>query len=206
MATQKTSTDLPAIKRVAIYCRVSTHEQNVDLQLSELREYAARRGLTIAGEYIDLGISGSKASRAELNRLMDDSRLRLHDAVLVWKLDRFARSLKNLVVALEDLNHVGVSFISLRDNLDLSSPSGRLMMHLLGAMSEFERELIKERVVAGIAAARKRGVRMGRPTRYVSAMKIRALREAGTPWRDVARKMSAGVGTCMKALREDTAA
>jgi DNA invertase Pin-like site-specific DNA recombinase len=191
---------------VAIYCRVSTHEQNVDLQLSELRDYAARRGLTVAGEYIDLGISGSKASRPELNRLMDDSRLRLHDAVLVWKLDRFARSLKNLVVALEDLNHVGVSFISLRDNLDLSSPAGRLMMHLLGAMSEFERELIKERVVAGIAAARKRGVRMGRPTRYVSAMKIRALREAGTPWRDVARKMSAGVGTCMKALREDTAA
>jgi DNA invertase Pin-like site-specific DNA recombinase len=194
------------IRRVAIYCRVSTHEQNVDLQLTELREYSARRGLVIAGEYLDLGISGSKASRPELNRLMDDSRLRLHDAVLVWKLDRFARSLKNLVVALEDLNHFGVSFISLRDNLDLSSPSGRLMMHLLGAMSEFERELIRERVCAGIQAAKRRGVRVGRPPRWISAEKVRSLREAGTPWRAIARKMDCGVGTAMKALREDPAA
>jgi DNA invertase Pin-like site-specific DNA recombinase len=207
MASRQTSTDLPAIKRVAIYARVSTlNGQNPQLQLDELREYAHRRGWTMAGEYTDLGVSGAKDSRPELNRMLADAHARAFDGIAVWKLDRLGRSLKHLVTTIEDLACYGVSFVSLRDNLDLSTPAGRLMMHIIGAMAEFERSLIQERVVAGIQAARKRGVRMGRPKRWVSAEKIRAMRDDGVPWRAIARKMDAGVGTVMKALREDSAA
>lgn len=193
------------IRKVGIYARVSTSDQNCDMQLTELREYAGRRGWEVV-EYTDQGVSGSKDSRPALNRMLKDAHLRKFDALLVWKLDRLGRSLKHLVTTIEDLGCYGVSFVSLRDNLDLSTPSGRLMMHLLGAMAEFERELIRERINAGIAAARKRGQRFGRPKVYVSAMKVRALREAGTPWRAVARKMGSSVGSVMRALKEDTAA
>jgi DNA invertase Pin-like site-specific DNA recombinase len=169
------------VMRVALYCRVPTSDQNCDMRLSELREYAARRGWQIIGEFIDLGVSGAKDSRPQLDRMLKDAHARKFDAILVWELDRFARSLKMLVTAIENLTHAGVSFVSLRDNLDLSSPSGRLMLHLLGAMSEFERELIKQRVNAGIKAAKARGTCFGRPTRWVNADKITALRKAGVP-------------------------
>ena len=139
---------------VALYARVSTlNGQNPEMQLAELREYAIRRGWTIAGEYVDMGISGAKESRPELNRMLADARRRRFDAILCWKLDRLGRSLKHLVTTIEDLEAYGVAFISLRDNLDLSTPSGRLMMHIIGAMAEFERELIRERVCAGISSA-----------------------------------------------------
>src|SRR5436853_7897378 len=133
--------------RVGIYARVSTLiGQSPEMQLTELREYASRRGWEIFGEYVDSGISGSKESRPELNRLMSDAHQRKIDAVLVWKIDRFGRSLKHLVNSLADLSAYGVAFISLRDNLDLSTPSGRLMFQMIGAMAEFERSLIQERV------------------------------------------------------------
>ncbi len=194
----------PSVNRIAVYARVSTvnHGQNPELQLAEIREYAARRGWTIAGEYVDLGVSGSKESRPELNRMLKDAHLRRYDAVVVWKLDRLGRSLKHLVTTIEDLAAYGVSFVSLRDNLDLSTPSGRLMMHIIGAMAEFERELIKERVTAGIQAARKRGVRIGRPRTYVSPDKIRAMREEGTPWRAIAKRLNIGTGTALRALQQ----
>jgi DNA invertase Pin-like site-specific DNA recombinase len=175
------------------------------MQLAELREYAQRRGWEISGEYTDLGVSGSKDSRPELNKMLADAHARKFDGIACWKLDRLGRSLKHLVTTIEDLQAYGVTFVSLRDNLDLSTPAGRLMMHIIGAMAEFERSLIQERVVAGIAAARKRGVRMGRPKRWVSAEKVRAMRDAGTPWRAVAKKLDCGVGTAMKALKEDAA-
>src|SRR5664280_2116948 len=150
--------------RVAIYARVSTlHGQNPEMQLSELREYASRRGWTITSEYVDQGVSGSKESRPQLNCLMADAHRRKFDAVLVWKIDRFGRSLKHLVNALEDLGAYGVAFVSLRDNLDLSTPSGRLMFQIIGAMAEFERSLIQERVRAGLRNARAKGKRLGRP-------------------------------------------
>jgi DNA invertase Pin-like site-specific DNA recombinase len=137
--------------RVAVYSRVSTHHgQDPELQLRELREYCASRGLTIVQEYTDVGHSGSKESRPALNQLMADARRRRFDAVLVWKLDRFGRSLRHLVNALAELEALGLSFISLRDNLDLSTPSGRLMFQIIGAMAEFERSLIQERVKAGL--------------------------------------------------------
>lgn len=146
------------VSKIAIYARVSTSDQKVDLQLDELRHYAQLRGWQVAGEFVDVGISGSKASRPELNRMIKDAHLRRFDAIVVWKMDRLGRSLKHLITTIEDLETYGVTFVSLRDNLDLSTPTGRLMMHVIGAMAEFERGLIQERVVAGIAAARKRGI------------------------------------------------
>jgi DNA invertase Pin-like site-specific DNA recombinase len=187
--------------RIALYARVSTlNGQKPEMQLNELREYAQRRGWDIAGEYVDLGVSGSKESRPELNKMIAAAHARAFDAVVCWKLDRLGRSLKHLVTTIEDLQAYGVAFVSLRDNLDLSTPSGRLMMHIIGAMAQFERELIRERVTAGIQAARARGQRIGRPRVYVSAEKVRALRNAGTPWRAISRKLGVGTGTAVRAL------
>jgi DNA invertase Pin-like site-specific DNA recombinase len=145
--------------RVALYARVSTStgQQDPEMQLRELREYVERRGWQIIETYTDEGISGSKDSRPALNRLMADACRRRFDAVLVWKLDRFGRSLRHLVNSLAELEALGVAFISLRDNLDLSTPSGRLMFQIIGAMAEFERALIQERVKAGLRNARAKG-------------------------------------------------
>ena len=160
-----------------------------------MREYAARRGLEIIGEYVDHGISGSKESRPALNRLMTDAHQRKFDAILVWKIDRFGRSLKHLVNSLADLAAVGVAFISLRDNLDLSTPSGRLMFQIIGAMAEFERALIQERVRAGLRNARAKGIQLGRPRRIVNSDRIVALREQGDSWRAISRKLGVGTAT-----------
>jgi DNA invertase Pin-like site-specific DNA recombinase len=188
--------------RVALYARVSTlHGQHPEMQLSELREYAARRGWKIVAEYCDEGISGSKESRPELNRLMADAHRRKFEVVLVWKIDRFGRSLRHLVNALADLDAYGVAFISLRDNLDLSTPSGRLMFQVIGAMSEFERALIQERVRAGLRSAKARGQRLGRPPRCVDTAQITSLRASGASWRQVSEQMGIGVGTACRALQ-----
>jgi len=144
-----------AIRSVALYARVSTvRDQSPEMQLRELCEYAGRRGWTVTAEYVDHGVSGSKDTRPQLNKLMAAAHRREFDAVVVWKIDRFGRSLKHLVTALADLSALNVAFVSLRDNLDLSTPSGRLQFHIIAAMAEFERELIKERVRSGIAHAR----------------------------------------------------
>jgi DNA invertase Pin-like site-specific DNA recombinase len=134
------------VSRVALYARVSTStgQQDPEMQLRELREYANCRRWEVADEYVDHGISGSKESRPALNRLITGAHQRDFDIVLVWKIDRWGRSLKHLVTSLADLDAYGIAFVSLRDNLDLSTPSGRLMMQLLGAMAEFERSLIQE--------------------------------------------------------------
>lgn len=190
--------DLPlSISSVALYARVSTSNghQDPEMQLRELREYAERRGWQVAGEYTDHGVSGTKESRPELNRLMTDAHRRRFDAILVWKVDRFGRSLKHLINALADLGAYGVAFISLRDNLDLSTPSGRLMFQIIGAMAEFERALIQERVKAGLRNAQAKGQRLGRPRRIVDASRIAALRASGASWRAIAREMGVGLAT-----------
>jgi len=155
---------LSHLLRVGVYARVSTAncQQDPELQLSELREYATRRGWEIAEIYTDNGVSGSKDSRPALNRLMADAGQRKFDTVLVWKLDRFGRSLRHLINALAELEARGIAFVSLRDNLDLGTPSGRLMFQIIGAMAEFERALIQERVKAGLRHARSKGKRLGR--------------------------------------------
>jgi DNA invertase Pin-like site-specific DNA recombinase len=174
--------------KAALYARVSTtnHGQDPQLQTREMREYCERRGWEIAGEYTDVGISGSKDSRPELNRLMADAKQRRFDAVCVWKLDRFGRSLRHLVNALADLESLGVSFISLKDNLDLGTPSGRLMFQIIGAMAEFERSLIQERVKAGLRNARAKGKRLGRPRAVLDAARIARLRAQGRSIREIA--------------------
>jgi len=176
--------------KAALYARVSTanHGQDVDMQLRELREYCERRGLEIAREYTDTA-SGAKDSRPELNRLMADAKQRRFDAVCVWKLDRFGRSLRHLVNALADLESLGVCFISIKDNLDLSTPSGRLMFQIIGAMAEFERALIQERVKAGLRNARAKGRKLGRPRLTVNAVKIESLRSQGRSVREIAEEL-----------------
>ena len=182
--------------RVALYARVSTSngQQDPEMQLRELREYAKQRELTIVGEYIDK-MTGSKDSRPALNRLMADASQRKFDAVLVWKLDRFGRSLRHLVNALAELEAFGLSFISLRDNLDLSTPSGRLMFQIIGAMAEFERSLIQERVRAGLRNAKAKGRRLGRPRADIDEGEVLALRKSGASWRAIAKKLGVGLGT-----------
>src|SRR3989454_12655618 len=166
--------------RVALYARVSTcnGQQDPEMQLRELREYAQHRELIIVDEYIDK-MTGSKDSRPALNRLMADASQRKFDAVLVWKLDRFGRSLRHLVNALAEFEALGLSFISLRDNLDLSTPSGRLMFQIIGAMAEFEKSLIQERVKAGLRNARAKGKRLGRPPIVVDQVEVLELRNSG---------------------------
>ena len=196
---------LPHAARVALYARVSTlnHNQDPELQMRELREYAEHRGWKIAGEYVDHGISGSKDSRPALNRLMADACTRKLDVLLVWKLDRFGRSLRHLVNALAELESLGVAFVSLRDNLDLSTPAGRLMFQIIGAMAEFERALIQERVRAGLRNARSKGKRLGRPTVVVDRSRIACLRAQGHGWKAIAREMKLGVGTVLRAAQQD---
>jgi DNA invertase Pin-like site-specific DNA recombinase len=182
--------------RIALYARVSTCTgQNPEMQLAELREYASRRGWEIFREYVDLGVSGSKESRPELNRLMADAHTRRFDGVLCWKVDRFGRSLKHLVNALADLDSYGVAFVSLRDNLDLSTPSGRLMFQIIGAMAEFERSLIQERVRAGLRNAKLKGKTLGRPRRIVDGDQMAKLREQGASLLEIAKAVGASPGT-----------
>ncbi len=172
--------------RVALYARVSTcNGQSPEMQLAELREYTSRRGWQVFSEYVDHGVSGAKQSRPELNRLMADVHRRHFDVVLCWKVDRFGRSLKHLVNALADPDSYGVAFVSLRDNLDLSTPSGRLMFQIIGAMAEFERSLIQERVRAGLHNAKLKGKTLGRPRRIVNGDEMARLREQGASFREI---------------------
>ena len=162
--------------RVCFYVRVSTADQKVDLQLDSLRAYAERASFVVITEYIDHGVSGRKEGRPELNALMKAARNHEFDYVLVWKFDRFARSTKHLLTALEEFNHLNIGFISVSDQIDTTSAMGRAMFTLIGAMAELESSLISERVTAGMAAAKARGKRLGRPvTPYYYRKQIESL-------------------------------
>lgn len=178
--------------RAAIYARVSTtgNGQSPEMQLREVREYIARRGWEAAGEYVDTGISGAKERRPELDRLMAAARRRQFDAVVVYRYDRFARSLRQLVNALEEFRSLGIEFVSLHEGVDTSTPNGRLIFGIFASIAEFERELIRGRVRSGLAAAKARGARLGRPRKDPDAARIATLREQGLSWRAVAREMN----------------
>src|SRR6202142_2629433 len=201
--TASSPTQEPALimARVALAARGSTlNGEDPEIQLSELREYASRRGWTITSEYVDQGVSGSKESRPELNQLMVDAHRHTFDAVLVWKIDRFGRSLKHLVNALADLCSYGVAFVSFRDNLDLSTPSGRLMFQIIGAMAEFERSLIQERVRAGLRNARAKGKKFGRPRVKIDAAQVAELRRDGLSWSQVCRTLNVSKGSAQRSI------
>jgi len=143
--------------KAAIYIRVSTAGQNTDLQKDGLVEYVDRAKLNIVKEYVDIAVSGRKEGRPQLKQLMQAARNRAFDCVVVWKFDRFARSVSHLIRALEEFNHLGIRFISVQDQIDTTSPMGKAMFTIIGAMAELESSLISERVTAGMAAAKSRG-------------------------------------------------
>ena len=187
--------------RVAIYARISTanHGQDVTMQTRELREYCERRGWSVAGEYVDLGISGTKEKRPELDRLMAEAHRRRFDAVICWKFDRFARSVSHLLRALETFQALGIHFVSLSESLDTGTPAGRMVFTVLGAVAELERGLIAERVRAGLRNAKAKGKRLGRPTVAVDTLRIAKLRAGGASWPTIAREMGISVGKAYEA-------
>jgi DNA invertase Pin-like site-specific DNA recombinase len=177
--------------RVAIYARVSTtnHGQDVSMQTRELRQFAEARGWHVAGEYIDAGVSGAKDSRPELNRLMADAHKRRFDVVCVWRFDRFARSVSHLLRALETFKVLGIDFVSYSEQMDTSTPAGKMVFTVLGAVAELERSLIVERVRAGLRNARAKGKRLGRPPVFVDAARIARLRAQGRSIREIADEL-----------------
>jgi DNA invertase Pin-like site-specific DNA recombinase len=177
--------------KVAIYARVSkmNGHQNPDTQLLPQREECQRRGWTIFEEYVDRGVSGAKDSRPALNRLMADAKRKRFDAVLVWKLDRFGRSLQHLVNALAEFQALGIAFVSVTDQLDMTTPQGRLMFGIISCMSEFERALIVERVKAGMSRAKLHGKLPGRKRMAIDWAAVRARTAAGESRRAVARDL-----------------
>jgi len=169
--------------RCAIYARVSTLDQEPENQLQELRQYVAARGWT-AVEYVDRGVSGAKDRRPALDQLVADARRRKVDVLLCWRLDRLGRNLRHLVVLLEDLHATGVAFVSLNEGIDATTPAGKLQLHILGALAEFERGRIRERVMAGLQRARTQGKRLGRPRKARPTILVPggSVREAARVW------------------------
>jgi DNA invertase Pin-like site-specific DNA recombinase len=183
--------------RVAIYARVSTANNGQDptMQTRELKEYCERRGWTVTSEYVDVGISGTKEKRPELDRLMADAHRRRFDVVSVWRFDRMARSVSHLLRVLETFRALGIEFVSLNEQVDASTPMGKMVFTVLAAVAELERSLIVERVKAGLRNARSKGKTLGRPKRVVDLGRIEVLRAQGVGWKRIAAEMGVGVGT-----------
>jgi DNA invertase Pin-like site-specific DNA recombinase len=167
--------------KVGLYARVSTLDkgQDTEVQLRDLRSYAEARGWSVISEYVDKGQSGAKDRRPELDRLMEDARKRKIDLIVCWRLDRLGRSLKHLILTLDELQGLGVGFVSYNENIDLTSSTGRLMFQLLGAFAEFERNMIRERVIAGLNHAKAKGMKLGRPGIDLDREKLIELRDQG---------------------------
>jgi DNA invertase Pin-like site-specific DNA recombinase len=185
-------------KRVAIYARVSTRAQQPRTQLRELKAYAKHRGFAVERELIDIE-SGAKADRPKLAELFDLARKRKVDVVLVWKFDRFARSTKQLITALEEFRGLGIDFISYTENIDTSTPAGKVLFTVISAFAEFERDLIRERVRAGLDRARAEGTRLGRPGLDKTTIAgITELKRSGLSVRAIARKLGLSAGVVSK--------
>ncbi len=189
--------------RVALYARCSTADQTVDLQLDGLRDYAKVRGFDVVGEYIDEAQSGAKARRPALDRLLADAHRRRFDAVAVWRLDRLARSVRHLVNVAGDLESLGVDLIALDQGIDTSTSAGRFLFHTLAAVGELERDLIRERTIAGVAAARRRGKRLGRPRVHVPLSRAQSLLAEGRSMAAVARELGVSRSSLHRALSKN---
>ena len=189
------------MKRAAIYARVSTNNgQNPEVQLAEVREYCLRREWTVVKEYVDKGISGSKEHRPALDTLLADCRKRTIDCVVVYRYDRFARSLRQLVNALEEFRALGIDFVSLHEGVDTSTPNGRLVFGIFASIAEFERELIRDRVKSGLALAKSKGKHLGRPRVSVDSRQIAALRQQGRSWSEICEELEISKGTAQRAV------
>src|ERR1035438_97 len=200
MTPSKHSSSKPLI-RAALYARISTvnHGQDPEVQLGELREFCKRRGFAVAHEYVDKGISGSRERRPALDKLLADCRKRLVDAVVVYRYDRFARSLRQLVNSLEEFRALDIEFISIHEGVDTSTPNGRLVFGIFASIAEFERELIRDRVRSGMAAAKAKGKRIGRPRVAVDTSMIASLRRQGCSWAEITRETGVSKGTAQRA-------
>jgi DNA invertase Pin-like site-specific DNA recombinase len=185
--------------RAAIYVRVSTKKQSVDLQLKDLEAYAQARGWTYT-IYHDQGISGSKTKRPQLDAMLDAVRKRQHDVVLVWRFDRFARSSQFLVNALDEFNSLGVNFISYQENIDTGTPMGKAMYSIIAAMAQLERDIIRERVQAGVDTAREKGVKLGRPVQC-DRDKLKELKQKGLSYSKIALEVGLTKSAVAKALK-----
>jgi DNA invertase Pin-like site-specific DNA recombinase len=172
------------------------------MQMRDLRAYCAAHGLSIIREYIDIGQSGAKDSRPELNELMADARKRKFEAILVWRFDRFARSTKHLLLALEEFRALGIQFISYQENIDTSSPLGQALFTIVSAVAQLERDLIRERVSAGLRNARANGKELGRPRRIVNADDLLRLKTEGASLREIAEVLGIGYGTVRARLQQ----
>ena len=187
------------MKKIAIYARVSTDKQTCENQLIELRAVAERMGYEIVSEYLDEGISGAKSrqDRPALNAMMKAATQRKFDLVMCWSIDRLGRSLQNLVEILNELQSLKVDLMFLQQGLDTSSASGRMMFSVFGALAEFERNLIRERVIAGQNRAKAKGVKMGRPSKMNDGLKsaIQLLRSNGMGIKQITKEVGVGIGT-----------
>jgi DNA invertase Pin-like site-specific DNA recombinase len=191
MGKEETEEEMNEVKRAAIYVRVSTAEQETALQEAELKEYCERRGWSFV-LYRDKGQSGAKQDRPALNALLADLRKRKFDVLVVWALDRLARSLKQLLAISEDCRSLGVDLVSLKQAVDTTLPAGRLTFQVLGAVAEFEREMLRERVRSGMAQARRAGKNVGRPAKRsflpIEVEKMKVLRSRGASIRHLAEE------------------
>jgi DNA invertase Pin-like site-specific DNA recombinase len=187
--------------RVATYVRVSTQQQDMRLQTAELGQYIASRGWMQADHYEDV-MSGAKANRPGLARLIADAQCRRFDCVIVWKLDRFGRSLVDCLNNIRTLESAGVRFIATTQGLDTDqqNPASRFLLHVLGAAAEFERSLIRERVSAGMRAAKKSGTALGRPKGVFNREEVHELRRKGMSIAQISRQLNIGHGTVARTL------
>ena len=186
-------------KTVALYARVSTLDQNCEVQLEDLRRYAGQR-FGCSYEYIDVGVSGAQRRRPQLDALIKDAHKRLFEVVLVWKFDRFARSLKHLIDSLEEFRALGIDFISYTEGIDTTTPTGQLLFHVVGAVGQFERDLIAGRVRAGLAHARAMGKHIGRPRAQTDVARVLSLRNQNVSLRGIAKALGVPVSRVRRAL------
>ena len=196
------NTDRPL--RAALYARISTvgHGQDAGLQIDELRQVAAQRGWIVSGEFVDVGVSGIVDSRPELNRMMAAARAGKLDLVAVFRFDRFARDTRHLLTALDDLRCLGVDFISLREQVDTSTPMGKAMFTIIAAVAQLERDIIRERVIAGVRRAQAAGKHCGRPRVEMDLRPALALLREGRSLKEAARILQVSRNTLRRRLRE----
>ena len=190
-------------KSVAIYARVSTTKQKTELQLTELRDYVKRSKWEIYKEYIDEGYSGANTKRPAFIEMMVEARQKKFDVLLVWKFDRLSRSMRDLINTISEIESLGLDFISYENQIDTGTPSGKLVFHVIGSVAEFERDIIRERVRAGLANARRKGKRLGRPPQPKSKRdEAEKLRQKGKSFRAIAKALNVSEGSIRNWLKK----